>query len=113
MLRPPCTLRAIAVAQRWMTRRPPDDAGAILYEIAAAADEDRADLTKAIEMLGVPLADPARATSDAALRRARLYIATKQYDKARLALAPFSAHEPGRRREVNALLAKIPPARKR
>lgn len=104
---------AIAVAEAWMKVRANDDSHEGLYEIAAEAYEAKGDLKKAIALLSVVLAEPARGVSNAAFNRARLYVATKQYDKARVDLALFPTHNRGKMREVNALLAKIPPVKKR
>jgi len=104
---------AIAVAEAWMKVRANDDSHEGLYEIAAEAYEAKGDLKKAIALLSIVLAEPARGASNAAFNRARLYVATRQYDKARLDLSLFPTHNRGKMREVNALLAKIPPVKKR
>ena len=105
---------AIAVAQAWLKVRSPDEISDRMYVLAATAYEAKGDLGKAIEMLSLALAQPGSAsTADAALYRARLYIATKQYDKARLDLAPFPTRNKSKMREVNVLLSKIPAPRKK
>jgi tetratricopeptide (TPR) repeat protein len=104
---------ALAVANAWMKVRATDDDYAGIYELAAAAYEAKGDLKKAIEMLTIVLAHPARGADNAAYNRARLYVATKQWDKARMDLALFPTHNKAKMREVNALLAKIPVAKKK
>jgi tetratricopeptide (TPR) repeat protein len=104
---------ALAVALAWMKVRAPDDSSDRMYEIAAEVYEAKGELNKAIDMLSIILAAPTRAADNAALFRARLYIATKQYDKARLDLAPFATHNRSKMREVNLLLSKIPAPRKK
>jgi tetratricopeptide (TPR) repeat protein len=104
---------ALAVAQAWMKVRAPDDTSDRMYMIAAKAYEAKGDPKKAIEMLSIVLAHPARGVDDANLMRARLYVATKQYDKARVDLEKFPTHNKGRMREVNVILSSIPPAKKK
>lgn len=103
----------IAVFDAWRSAPGIDASQTRPYEIAAKAYEAKRDIKKAIEMLSIILAHPGREIEDAALERARLYIATKQYDKARADLAAFPLHRQHKMREVNALLAKIPIAKKR
>lgn len=104
---------ALAALQAWM-KLPGIDASADRpYAVAAKAYEAKGDLKKAIEMLSIILAHPARAAHRAALERARLYIATKQWDKARADLAPFPLHDRSKMREVNVLLSKIPAVKKK
>jgi hypothetical protein len=83
------------------------------YALAAQVYEAKGDVKRAIEMLSIILAHPGRAVDDAALHRARLYIATKQYDKARVDLAEFPTHRKHVMRHVNVLLSKIPPEKKK
>ncbi|MFN0250017.1 MAG: tetratricopeptide repeat protein [Kofleriaceae bacterium] len=104
---------ALAVAQAWMKVVTPDDTSDRMYVIAAQAYEAKGDRKKAIEMLSVVVSRPSRGVDDANLMRARLYVATKQYDKARADLDKFPTHNKSRMREVNVILSSIPVGKKK